>query len=897
MKAVNLVWGKTLLAVVCFVFVLALAAGAAQAQNFVVANTTTTLWAGSLDTTQFGFSSFTAPFPGVILSGTAVSTITGKPVRHLWYSDPLNGFCRIDPEVDAVVPPVNGIGGHNVNIATCLASISTPSPVPSQIAFDASTNTLYTADISRTSAGIMRMHYLPGGDSGQGAIDIIHVDNLLGTQTGRNAFGGCPAVKDPKTGALVPSVPNSAALGPDGNLYTGSIRDGAIIRIMSPATFNTATDCPNNGNGNQVPQPTDKIQIPILSTDETTTTGHTFGLGFVGSSLFGADNVAPWMMTNAAQCFTQINGNKICGSPALGGNAAPMPTEFLGTQVGAPQAGLVSDAVYPASPGAVAYAATFSSVARLSNIVSPTSMTVNLNYGGRFSFITGMVTDPQDPNNGTVYVGADPTQGGINGSGQIWQVSGAFVCPPSAPIPPTITSAVAGLSQATVSWAPIPNGCPISSYIVRTLLAGGTASGLADVTVLAPTTTATVLGLTNGSSYQFEVEACNLTGCSPFSALSNVVSLTPPAALTGVTATVLSATSAGVSWKPSGDGSITSYTVSAFDSASPSVVAATVTILPVQLSCARLNCGFPITVSGLLSGHTYTFTVHATNLFGNSAESAPSLPITLPVTADVAITMTSPVGSTVASYTMTITNNGPGAAAQVNLADTLPAPLASFTTTQGVCTGPVGALSLSCNLGPLAAGASATVTVTASVPACGGTFTNVATVNALDSSGANMDPNLANNTAAATVAITVLNPACVATTTDIQVTGAAQNGNPVHGTPDVFTWQIKNNLGTVSANGVTFTATTTAPTGAVLAVNATNPAGTATPGCTFTATTVSCSLGTIAGGQTAIVTVTATPSSAAPANSYSMTGNAQLGIGSTDTNPANNSFTVKIGAQ
>lgn len=63
------------------------------------------------------------------------------------------------------------------------------------------------------------------------------------------------------------------------------------------------------------------------------------------------------------------------------------------------------------------------------------------------------------------------------------------------------------------------------------------------------------------------------------------------------------------------------------------------------------------------------------------------------------------------------------------------------------------------------------------------------------------------------------------------------------------------------------------------------------------ANAVSCTIGTIAGGQTAVVSVTAIPSTAEAANSYSMTGTVQLGPGSTDTNIANNLFTVFIGAQ
>ena len=62
----------------------------ANAQNVTQLNvpTTTTLWAGTQDWNQFGLSSVTVPASGVILPGTAISSFTGQPVRHLWYGDP-----------------------------------------------------------------------------------------------------------------------------------------------------------------------------------------------------------------------------------------------------------------------------------------------------------------------------------------------------------------------------------------------------------------------------------------------------------------------------------------------------------------------------------------------------------------------------------------------------------------------------------------------------------------------------------------------------------------------------------------------------------------------------------------------------------------------------------------
>src|SRR5258705_7262060 len=67
-----------------------------------------------------------------------------------------------------------------------------------------------------------------------------------------------------------------------------------------------------------------------------------------------------------------------------------------------------------------------------------------------------------------------------------------------------------------------------------------------------------------------------------------------------------------------------------------------------------------------------------------------------------------------ATFTITVTNQGPGTATLVVLNDTLPGPLTwSFSsTTQGTCN-PIAANALHCDLGNLALGASATVVVTA----------------------------------------------------------------------------------------------------------------------------------------------------------------------------------------
>ena len=206
----------------------------ARAQNVTVLNvpTTTTLWAGTTGFATAGLSSVTFPASGLILPGTAISKFTGKPERHLWYGDASNGFCRIDPEIDDpnLAQPSPGIGRFNNIITTCVGAIQAGAFAPMQATFDATTNTIYAADIPRTANGVIRLHYIPSGDNGHGSIDPIHVQSLMGSQTSRNAAGGCPVPTDPRNGAT-PFTMSSAALGPDGNLYIGWMRNGTIARI------------------------------------------------------------------------------------------------------------------------------------------------------------------------------------------------------------------------------------------------------------------------------------------------------------------------------------------------------------------------------------------------------------------------------------------------------------------------------------------------------------------------------------------------------------------------------------------------------------------------------------------------------------------------------------------
>src|SRR4029077_3331405 len=232
------------LGLLCVMLFLAFAA-TANAQNVTQLNTPTTtkLFAGTQDWNQFGLSSVTAPGSGVVLTGTAISAFTGQPVRHIWYGDASNGMCRIDPELDDpdLTEPSPGIGRFNNIERTCIGFIQAGGFVPLQLTFDASTNTLYAADQPRTANGVIRMHYDPSGDNGQGSMDPIHVESLMGAQGTRNGAGGCPVVTDPRNGAT-PVQMFAATLGPDGSLYIGWARNGTIARINHPETFDPTND-------------------------------------------------------------------------------------------------------------------------------------------------------------------------------------------------------------------------------------------------------------------------------------------------------------------------------------------------------------------------------------------------------------------------------------------------------------------------------------------------------------------------------------------------------------------------------------------------------------------------------------------------------------------------------
>lgn len=214
------------------------------------------------------------------------------------------------------------------------------------------------------------------------------------------------------------------------------------------------------------------------------------------------------------------------------------------------------------------------------------------------------------------------------------------------------------------------------------------------------------------------------------------------------------------------------------------------------------------------------------------------------------------------SYTIKVSNVGALPASGVTLNDVLPAnvTLVSALPSQGSCS--VG-LPLVCSLGDLASDAVATVELTV-IPTAAGSLTNSASIGTNE-----VDANTLNNTAThlATVNAVVI-------TADLSVTiSGSTTAKPR--TNIAYTMTVKNN-GPAEANTVTLANTLPANLSFV-------SSSTSQGSCSGT----SCSLGTMASGATATVTVTVRP---LVRGTY--TSSSSLSFGGTDNNTANNTATI-----
>jgi uncharacterized repeat protein (TIGR01451 family) len=648
----------------CLMIVL-VAATSASAQTPINPTTNTILFSGQ--SAQDPQNHNTDPVAGIIMQGTATSQFTGQPVRHLWVADSFNSICRMDPEIDAPGP-------WHMSDSTCeLFIISGGAAIPfgGQFAYDPARHFLYFVDDIAAGQGVIRIGFNAGGDGGHGALDLTTALTLASTAGADHFLGG--------TGCILPTAgtqPSGAALSPLGDLYVGFLDSGDILRFNSPGTasetgFSTCAQF---------------VQKVATTPDAATSNG----LAWIGHDLWGGDGTSPFVIPNAdttclvpprADCTT-ANGTVIPTLAAVG-----------------PTGPVVGDQFYPKTNGNNLYFGVGGQIAWVGNVAGgPAGQTLTVTYitdpapNPPLAGVTGLAVDGTDPANLVVYSAEDPGVAAVPpvlAEARWWQTTQTSAGP-AAPGTPLDVVAVAGDSQATVSWSPAQVAQPLTSYTVRNSFIS-VGAPLADIVVnpapgsIYPPTSLVIPGLTNGVSYAFEVSATNGNGTSAFSAQSNTI--TPPgfgvpSAPTGTTA-VAGDTQAFVTWTVSssnGGSPITSYTVNVLDNGIGTAIFVTV---PPPAFGSNTDSAL---VGGLTNGHTYTFTVQATNIAGFSAASnlsnavipsAANLPtVTIAMSGLTSVTAT-PAQVT---YTITVTNTSSFPASNIAVVNTLNTVAASIAT-------------------------------------------------------------------------------------------------------------------------------------------------------------------------------------------------------------------------
>src|SRR6266853_5045160 len=644
----------------CLMIVL-VAATSASAQTAVNPTTNTILFSGP------GAGSVnTGPSGGIVIQGTAISAFSGQPVRHLWVADGFASICRMDPELDAPGP-------WNINRNSCTFKVNAGGaviPLGGQMTYDPTRRFLYIVDNEAATQGILRIGFDPSADSGHGLLDF-HSAFTLGGGTGSFIGGtGCPLPGNP-------GQPSGLGLSPLGDLWVGFATSGEILRFNSPGTATA------NGFGSCQ----QFVQLVATTPDNTLTTG----LAWIGHDLWGADGASPFVIPNAdTTCL--IPPSAAC-STANGTVLSTLP------QVGVTLS-LYGDQFYPGVSGNNLYFGVGSQVAWVGNVAGgPAGQTFTLTYMNTAGIVPApnpplaamraVSVDGTDPANLVIYSAEDPAAAGVIGQARWWQTTQTSAGP-AAPGTPLHVVAVAGNSQATVSWSPDQVAQPVTSYTVRNSFISAGAP-LADIVVnpapgsIYPPTSLVIPGLTNGVSYGFEVSASNAIGTSAFSVQSNTI--TPPgvgvpSAPTGATA-IAGDTQAFVTWTVSasnGGSPINSYTVNVLDNGIGTAIFVTV---PPPAFGSNTDSAL---VGGLTNGHTYTFTVQATNIAGFSAASnlsnavipsAANLPtVTIAMSGLTSVTAT-PAQVT---YNITITNTSQFPASNIAVVNTLSTVPASIAT-------------------------------------------------------------------------------------------------------------------------------------------------------------------------------------------------------------------------
>jgi hypothetical protein len=326
------------------------------------------------------------------------------------------------------------------------------------------------------------------------------------------------------------------------------------------------------------------------------------------------------------------NGSSAIASPAFAANTRWRINGSSVTQNGGTSTWVGSSSGSTAANGS-GFTSVFNSNADdtfLQVPVAPTGYAIRYSSNGGTSWTTFTNNTGSTATSGTV-------TGLVNGTGYIfqvaayysstnqtgpWSTSSATLTPLGTPSAPATVSRTMSDGQAALSWTvPSSNGgSAITDYRVEYSSNSGSSYSVFTDGV-STSTSATVTGLTNGTSYLFRVAAINANGTGSYTVSSAGTPFGLPAAPTGVTPTAGSS-QASLTWTaPSNNGSsITSYAVEYSSDGGTNWTTATTNTGSATAS---------YTVTGLTGGVNYVFRVAATNAAGRGSFSSTSGQVTV----------------------------------------------------------------------------------------------------------------------------------------------------------------------------------------------------------------------------------------------------------------------------
>ena len=242
----------------------------------------------------------------------------------------------------------------------------------------------------------------------------------------------------------------------------------------------------------------------------------------------------------------------------------------------------------------------------------------------------------------------------VNGVIGTYSTASTAYVPLGTPLAPTSLAGTRGDQQVALTWVAPTNtgGSAITDYVVQfSSNSGSTWSTFADGT--STTASATVTGLTNGTSYVFRVAAANANGTGTYTtATSALVPATTPGAPTSVTATGASS-AATVSWTaPASNGGVvvSDYTIQFSSNSGSTWTTFTDTV----------SSSTSVSVTGLVNGTAYVFRVAAVNAVGTGSYSSASSSVIAAGAPGIptSVTATAGAGSATVSWTAPGSNGG-----------------------------------------------------------------------------------------------------------------------------------------------------------------------------------------------------------------------------------------------